>query len=57
MIKMSITKVMVGLFSNLQMPKDADISLDQGQNNGGDYGGGDNGGDYGGGDDGGGGDF
>jgi hypothetical protein len=57
MIKTSITKVMVGLFSNLQMPQDADKSVDQGQNNGGDYGGGDNGGDYGGGDDGGGGDF
>ena len=31
MIKTSITKVMVGLFSNLQMPQDADKSVDQGQ--------------------------
>jgi hypothetical protein len=40
MIKTSMTKDMVGLFSNLQMLQDADNSVDAGQDNGGDYGGG-----------------
>ena len=44
MIKTSMTKVMVGLISTLQILKDANKSVDQGQDNGGDYGGGDDGG-------------
>ncbi len=39
-----MTKVMVGLFSDFQMLRDADKSVDAGQDNGGDYGGGDDGG-------------